>query len=65
MTADAAGPTSTTPAPRAADASEVAVIGGASATLIIWWLFARLLAKDSGKPLFRRRTESPANEGAS
>ena len=30
------------------------VLGGASATLIIWWAFSTLLAKDYGKPLFRR-----------
>lgn len=30
------------------------VIGGASATLVIWWAFSTLLAKDYGKPLFRR-----------
>ncbi|MFF2388825.1 phosphatase PAP2 family protein [Agromyces sp. NPDC058104] len=42
----------------------VGVVGGASATLIIWWLFAKLLAKDYGRPLFRRSTVAPANEGA-
>ena len=41
------------------------VIGGASATLVLWWAFSTLLAKDYGKPLFRRRIESPAHEGAS
>ncbi len=41
------------------------VIGGASATLVLWWAFSTLLAKDYGKPLFRRRNESPAHEGAS
>ena len=41
------------------------VIGGASATLVLWWAFWTLLAKDYGKPLFRRRIESPAHEGAS
>ncbi|MET4156465.1 phosphatase PAP2 family protein [Agromyces sp. PvR057] len=32
------------------------VIGGASATLILWWAFSTLIAKDYGKPLFRRAT---------
>jgi len=41
------------------------VIGGASATLVLWWAFSTLLAKDYGKPLFRRRIPSPAHEGAS
>ncbi|GAA1780159.1 phosphatase PAP2 family protein [Agromyces lapidis] len=41
------------------------IIGGASATLILWWAFATLLQKDYGKPLFRRRNASPASEGAS
>jgi len=41
------------------------IIGGASATLVLWWAFSTLLAKDHGKPLFRRRNESPAHEGAS
>ena len=41
------------------------VIGGASATLILWWAFATLLQKDYGKPLFRRSIEAPATEGAS
>jgi undecaprenyl-diphosphatase len=41
------------------------VIGGASATLVLWWAFSTLLAKDYAKPLFRRRIESPAHEGAS
>lgn len=41
------------------------IVGGASATLIIWWAFWRLLERDYGKPLFRRRIEAPANEGAS
>ncbi|MCD2442059.1 phosphatase PAP2 family protein [Agromyces sp. SYSU K20354] len=40
------------------------IIGGASATLIIWWAFATLLQKDYGKPLFRRAIAAPANEGA-
>ncbi|MEF3402792.1 phosphatase PAP2 family protein [Agromyces sp. CCNWLW203] len=40
------------------------VIGGASATLILWWAFAALLQKDYGKPLFRRSIEAPAIEGA-
>ena len=35
------------------------------ATLVLWWAFSTLLAKDYGKPLFRRRIESPAHEGAS
>ena len=41
------------------------VIGGASATLVLWWAFSTLVARDYGKPLFRRRIESPAHEGAS
>ena len=41
------------------------VIGGASATLVLWWAFSTLLEKDYAKPLFRRRIESPAHEGAS
>lgn len=41
------------------------IIGGASATLIIWWAFANLLQKDYGKPLFRRSIDAPAIEGAS
>ena len=41
------------------------VIGGASATLILWWAFATLLREDYGRPLFRRRNASPAIEGAS
>lgn len=41
------------------------IIGGASATLIIWWAFANLLAKDYGKPLFRRAVAASVNEGAS
>lgn len=41
------------------------VIGGASATLVLWWAFAPLLRADRGKPLFRRRIPSPAHEGAS
>lgn len=41
------------------------VIGGASATLILWWAFATLLQKDYGKPLFRRSIDAPAIEGAS
>lgn len=42
------------------------IIGGASATLIIWWLFANLLTKDYGKPLFRRavRAAAPSPAGA-
>ncbi len=43
----------------------IGVIGGASATLILWWAFATLLRTDYGRPLFRRRNESPAIEGAS
>lgn len=39
-------------------------IGGASATLILWWAFATLLQQDYGKPLFRRSIEAPAIEGA-
>lgn len=30
------------------------IIGGVSMTLVIWWLFSTLIAKDYGKPLFRR-----------
>ncbi|MFF2370459.1 phosphatase PAP2 family protein [Agromyces sp. NPDC058110] len=30
------------------------IIGGVSMTLVIWWLFTNLIAKDYGKPLFRR-----------
>jgi len=41
------------------------VIGGASATVVLWWAFSTLLARDYCKPLFRRRIESPAHEGAS
>lgn len=38
----------------------VGVIGGASATLLLWWLFWRLLDRDRGKPLFRRvRADQP------
>ncbi|ANJ25572.1 phosphatase PAP2 family protein [Agromyces aureus] len=36
------------------------IIGGVSATLVIWWLFANLLAKDYGKPLFRRAVSATA-----
>lgn len=48
------------------------VVGGAGATLILWWAFATLLAKDYGRPLFRRAVPVPAgadpapqHEGAS
>ncbi|MFF2273639.1 phosphatase PAP2 family protein [Agromyces sp. NPDC058136] len=41
------------------------IIGGASATLVIWWAFATLLQKDYGKPLFRRGIAASVNEGAS
>ncbi|WP_022891011.1 phosphatase PAP2 family protein [Agromyces subbeticus] len=41
------------------------IVGGASATLVLWWAFAPLLRADYGKPLFRRRITSPAHEGAS
>ncbi|MGW9630079.1 phosphatase PAP2 family protein [Agromyces sp. NPDC055520] len=41
------------------------IIGGASATLVIWWAFATLLQKDYGKPLFRHSIAAPAIEGAS
>ncbi|GAA2449436.1 phosphatase PAP2 family protein [Agromyces soli] len=37
----------------------VGVIGGASATLVLWWAFATLLQRDYGKPLFRRTTPAP------
>jgi membrane-associated phospholipid phosphatase len=36
------------------------VIGGVSATLIIWWAFSTLIAKDYGKPLFRRAVSTGA-----
>ncbi|GAA1955803.1 phosphatase PAP2 family protein [Agromyces allii] len=41
------------------------IIGGASATLIIWWLFANLLTKDYGKPLFRRAASTAASTPSS
>ncbi|GAA1507096.1 hypothetical protein BJ978_000826 [Agromyces terreus] len=40
------------------------VIGGVSATLIIWWAFSNLIAKDYGKPLFRRAIADDAPERA-
>ena len=69
--ADAAGApaatatASTAPVGGAASGPPMNIIGGASATLVLWWAFSTLLAKDYGKPLFRRRIESPAHEGAS
>lgn len=32
----------------------IGVVGGASATLVLWWAFSTLLQKDYGKPLFAR-----------
>lgn len=43
----------------------VGVIGGASATLLLWWLFWRLLERDRGKPLFRRvKADQPSESVA-
>jgi len=42
----------------------VGVIGGASATLVLWWAFSTLLAEDYGKPLFRRGASASATAGA-
>ena len=42
----------------------VGVIGGASATLVIWWAFSTLLANDYGRPLFRRANSAPAHPSA-
>ncbi|SFR68480.1 undecaprenyl-diphosphatase [Agromyces sp. CF514] len=36
------------------------IIGGVSMTLVIWWLFSTLIAKDYGKPLFRRARAATA-----
>ncbi|MFT2818284.1 phosphatase PAP2 family protein [Leifsonia sp. A12D58] len=39
----------------------IGIVAGAAVTALIWWLFAPLLAKDSGKPL--RRQRAAASEG--
>ncbi|MET0726367.1 MAG: phosphatase PAP2 family protein [Leifsonia sp.] len=43
----------------------VGVAAGAAGTLILWWAFHPLLAKDYGRPLLRRSSPDRTKEGAS